>query len=192
MKKSSQNTLFNSCHDEEKLQNHLNEIPEEMTPKRDLWAGIEHAIENSNQQESQQNQSRRLQFNTPLAWAASVIIAVLVSWQLNQSFSTQNAAKVVQQNSTTPMLGFNAVNFIQTNFQQQKQSLLTSYGKPDLKQLPLKMQQELQQLAKAQQSIVKALAKEKNNQNLLNLLQWTQQQELKLLAQLYRPRWQTI
>ncbi|PCI58699.1 MAG: hypothetical protein COB35_13115 [Gammaproteobacteria bacterium] len=187
--------MKNSLIDDEKLASHITKIPKEITPKRDLWAGIEHAISNSTQPENVQgnkNKKKSFHFNTPLAWAASVIIAVLVSWQLNQSFSTQNTANVVQQNSTTPMLGFNAVNFIQTNFQQQKQSLLTSYGKPDLTQLPLKMQQELQQLAKAQQSIVKALAKEKNNQNLLNLLQWTQQQELRLIEQLYRPRWQSI
>ena len=31
-----------------------------------------------------------------------------------------------------------------------------------------------------------------NNSDLLNLLRWTQQQELDLLKQLYSPQWQSI
>jgi len=163
------------------LQQHLDKLPDELTPKRDLWAGIEHAINHVEQ--APKNTVNR--FNTPIAWAASVVVAVLLSWQLNHSFSP-SSPNVVQHTN------YDAVTFIKDNFQQQKQGLLVSYGKPDIKQLPQKMQQELQQLEGAQNTIYKALASDKNNQDLLNLLQWTQQQELKLLDQLYRPRWQTI
>ena len=48
------------------------------------------------------------------------------------------------------------------------------------------MQQELTQLSEARASIRKALLTDKNNADLINLLDFTQQQELKLLQQLYR------
>jgi hypothetical protein len=48
------------------------------------------------------------------------------------------------------------------------------------------MQTELSQLAKARVAIRNALDNDENNVDLLNLLDFTQQQELKLLQQLYR------
>ena len=61
-----------------------------------------------------------------------------------------------------------------------------SYGQPTVDKLPLAMQKELTQLADARASIRKALVTDENNADLLNLLDFTQQQELKLLQQLYR------
>jgi 3-dehydroquinate dehydratase len=75
---------------------------------------------------------------------------------------------------------------MQHNFQQQKQTLLVSYGKPSMEQLSPAMKKELKQLGDARASIRKALASDENNADLLNLLDFTQQQELKLLQQLYR------
>jgi hypothetical protein len=54
------------------------------------------------------------------------------------------------------------------------------------------MQTELVKLSSAQKTISKALADDPNNSDLLNLLRWTQQQELDLLKQLYSPQWQSI
>jgi len=186
------NSSINNNMNDKALQQHIDQLSDELTPERDLWAGIERAINQTaqaTQQSSKQiNHNEKYaanRFNTPFAWAASVVVAVLLSWQINHSFSPM-PAKVAQQSS------FDAVDFIKVNFQQQKQSLLVSYGKPETQKLPVKMQQELQQLESAQNTIYKALANDKNNQDLLNLLQWTQQQELKLLEQLYRPHWQII
>ena len=38
----------------------------------------------------------------------------------------------------------------------------------------------------------KALLNDVNNSDLLNLLRWTQKQELELIKQLYSPQWQSI
>ncbi len=188
MNNSTQNTAAN----EQELQQHLQQLPKELTPERDLWSGIERAINESaceNTGLKKHNTVVKLAlFKTPLAWTASVIVAVLLATQLNSWQLNQHKIPTAQ----TQQLGFDAVSFIQQNFNQQKHSLLVSYGNPDIKQLPTKMQQELQLLENAQIEISQALAKDKNNQNLLNLLQWTQQQELKLIEQLYRPRWQSI
>jgi len=186
------NSSFNTNISDQTLQQHLDKLSNELTPERDLWAGIERAINHAEQTTRQSSKQLNTQgkltanrFTAPFAWAASVVVAVLLSWQLNHTFSPSPTSVTQQSN-------YDAVSFIKDNFQQQKQSLLVSYGKPESKQLPIKMQKELQQLESAQSTIYKALASDKNNQDLLNLLQWTQQQELKLLEQLYRPRWQTI
>ena len=86
----------------------------------------------------------------------------------------------------------NLVSVMQQNFQQQKQSMLVNFGTPDISQLPVAMQTELTKLTSAQKTISEALADDPNNADLLNLLRWTQQQELDLLKQLYSPQWQTI
>ena len=76
--------------------------------------------------------------------------------------------------------------------------MLVSYGQPDMTNLPIKMQDQLTELAQARKTIEKALANDGNNVELLNLLRFTQQQELKLLQQLYplmnneNAYWQTI
>ena len=84
------------------------------------------------------------------------------------------------------------------NFQQQKQAMLVSFGNPDLAKLSVNMQNQLSQLAQARKAIESALANDENNADLLNLLRFTQQQELSLLQQLYPTmndksnQWQTI
>ena len=54
------------------------------------------------------------------------------------------------------------------------------------------MQKQFKELSSARVAINKALKDDPNNSDLLNLLRWTQQQELDLLQQVYSPQWQTI
>ena len=181
------NSTKNTAANEQLLQQHITQLPKEMSPQRDLWAGIERAI-NKPAVNNKIKVTKLTQFKAPLAWAASVIVAVLLSTQLSSWQLNQNKTQTAQ----TQQITFDAVGFIQQNFAQQKRSLLVSYGSPSIKKLPANMQQELQLLENAQQEISQALAKDSSNQHLLNLLQWTQQQELKLIEQLYRPKWQSI
>ena len=81
---------------------------------------------------------------------------------------------------------------MQTDFQQQRQLLLVSFGQPDITKLSPEMQDELAKLASARQTIEKALLEDPENGDLLNLLRWTQQQELEFIEQLFRPQWQSI
>ena len=135
----------------------------------------------------------------PMAWAASIIAAVLVAWvsfapttsQLSTPLTAGNEQNVKVENA--PL-----VKSMQDSFQQQKQAMLVSYGTPDMTNLPTKMQQQLVELAQARKAIEKALLNDVNNVDLLNLLRFTQQQELNLLQQLYpymnneNVQWQTI
>ncbi|RHW76837.1 hypothetical protein [Colwellia sp. RSH04] len=177
------------------LQEKIDNLPREITPERDLWAGIEKATQSKKQQAA--NDSK---FFTPTTWAASIIAAVLVTWI---GFSSQQIGgespqlvqqkvKNIDQDDMATKQEIEIVGFMEESFNQQKQAMLVSFGQPDLAQLPQEMQTQLTKLASARKSIKQALINDEHNVDLLNLLDFTQQQELKLLQQLYRPQLQSI
>lgn len=160
------------------------ELVPEITPQRDLWPGIERAINHQGQQPSAFN-SRDLFM--PSVWAASIAMIMLVSWvtlapQHNPFMETRLVSHSTEVKANQAQL----VAMMQQSFNQQKVSLRSSYGNPKIELLPIAMQTELSQLAKARVAITNALDNDENNVDLLNLLDFTQQQELTLLQQLYR------
>jgi hypothetical protein len=172
---------------EQNLQNKVAELPDEMTPQRDLWAGIERAIQTKQQDKPSFDSPKKAAF-VPTAWAASIVAAVLVTWV---SFSPQfldKSVNVAQQDNSS----LNLVMAMQENFKQTKQTMLVSFGQPKVSELPQEIQEELIKLSSAQATIEKALIEDPSNNDLLNLLRWTQKQELDLLTQLYSPKWQSI
>jgi len=168
---------MNKIISDQALASQIDKLPKEMQPERDLWLGIERAIQKKSQQSTIENN----QHNVPMVWAASLIAAVLVTW-LYLSPTPQLVTPLMAKNEATAM---QLVHSMQTNFQQQKHAMLVSYGQPDMTNLPIKMQNQLTELAQARKAIEKALANDGNNIDLLNLLRFTQQQELNLLQQLY-------
>jgi hypothetical protein len=178
---------MNKLLSEQDLQKTLAELPDEMTPHRDLWAGIERAIQTKQQDKPSFNLPKKKVF-IPTAWAASLVAAVLVTWV---SFSPQLSDKPVNiaQQDHSPQ---NLVTAMQENFKQTKQTMLVSFGQPKVSELPKEIQEELIKLSSAQATIEKALTEDPSNNDLLNLLRWTQKQELDLLTQLYSPKWQSI
>ncbi len=156
----------------------------EIQPERDLWPGIERAI---NHQEQQRSENTNSNVFVPSAWAASIALVILMSWfTFSPSIDEQGIPELVKNKQLSNPSQGALVNFMQQNFQQQKQTLLVSYGQPAMEQLPAAMQIELKKLADARSSIKTALLTDENNADLLNLLDFTQQQELKLLQELYR------
>jgi O-acetyl-ADP-ribose deacetylase (regulator of RNase III) len=169
------------------------QLPHEISPERDLWQGIERAIHNKPQDDYSPTSAAfktnvfkatvvniiNLNAKAPLAWAATVIVAVLLSWM---TFSPQK--------TTNSQLDIAAS--MQQHFEQQKQLMLVSLGQPDISKLSDDMQAQFTQLKSAKMAINQALENDPNNTSLLNLLRWTQQQELDLLKQLYTPKWQSI
>lgn len=161
---------------EQSFENKIANLPKEMTPKRDLWQGIEKAIAVSKQDASDEKKNNTI----PMAWAASVIATVLLTWF---SFSPQMQTTTVDANLASIM---------KQDFEQQKKLMLTSFGQPELQKLSKEMQTQLEELSSARNAIDKALQNDPTNSELLNLLRWTQKQELELIKQLYTPQWQTI
>lgn len=181
---------------DQRLTSLVNKLPKEMQPQRDLWPGIERAIENISQQDSSKNNKITV---LPMAWAASIIAAVLVAWIAFAPTTSQLSSALTANNAPTVQFDTEAmVSSMQVNFQQQKQAMLVSYGKPDMTNLPINMQNQLVELAQARKTIEKALIDDVNNVDLLNLLRFTHQQELNLLQQLYpymshkNAQWQSI
>ena len=162
----------------------VSQLSNEMTPERDLWPGIERAINHKKQHVPAEKENNVF---IPSAWAASIFVVVLASWfTFSPSSNGLRSPQMAQNQQAESVLRGELVSFMQKNFQQQKQTLLVSYGQPAIDKLSPAMQQELKQLADARASIRKALLADENNADLLNLLDFTQQQELKLLQQLYR------
>ena len=168
---------------DEKFDEYINNLSEEITPQRNLWQGIELAIQDKPQESSQHTRNNRRVISAS-AWAASLVAAVLVTWL---SFGP---GITVDNKQTADSI--NLVNLMSDNFNQQKKAILVSYGQNDTALLSSDMQKQLQQLASARKSIEKALLEDANNGDLLNLLNFTQQQELNLLQRLYSTQWQTI
>lgn len=170
-------TMIEHSNAKQNLQAGIEQLSKEITPERDLWIGIEKAI--NQHSTTTKNQIPNKVF-IPAAWVASVTAAVLLTWQAMAPESLSHQASI------------NVVDAIQQDFQQQKQVMLVSFGAPDIKQLSVAMQTELVKLSSAQKTIIQALSDDPNNTDLINLLRWTQQQELDLLKQLYSPQWQSI
>jgi len=174
---------MNKLMSEQDFQKEVAALPDEITPQRDLWLGIERAI-----QVKKQDESSTKKVFIPTAWAASLVAAVLVTWvSFSPNFSSQPVDIV--KNNNSPL---NLVIAMQENFKQTKQTMLVSFGQPKVSELPKEIQAELTKLSSALNTIEKALLADPSNNDLLNLLRWTQKQELDLLAQLYSPKWQSI
>jgi hypothetical protein len=177
------------------LASHIGKLPKEMQPQRDLWSGIERAIQDKSQQSTLTDEKKNI---IPMAWAASLIAAVLVAWVSFVPSPQTSMPMTASNDETLKSTSGQLVNSMQASFQQQKQAMLVSYGKPDMSNLPVTMKSQLEELAQARKTIEKALANDENNVDLLNLLRFTQQQELNLLQQLYpymnneNIQWQTI
>ncbi|MGL1957047.1 MAG: hypothetical protein OCD00_07000 [Colwellia sp.] len=170
---------------DKQLSQQIDLLSNEIEPQRDLWSGIERAIQNKPQEQVYIKKENSF---APVAWAASVIVAVLITWL---SISPEPKSLLVNNADKTIVAG-QLIALMQQNFTQQKQAMLVSFGEPDLSDLSENMKTQLQQLASARQTIEKALLADEGNIDLLNLLRFTQQQELNLLQQLYSPQWQTI
>jgi hypothetical protein len=170
--------------DDALLDKKTTELLQEIAPQRDLWPGIERAINHQSQQSSV-FKSRDLFI--PSVWAASVAMIMLVSWlTLAPQHNPFNETRLVSHSTESKANQAQLIIMMQQSFNQQKVSLRNSYGNPKVELLPIAMQTELSQLAKARVAIKNALDNDENNVDLLNLLDFTQQQELKLLQQLYR------
>jgi hypothetical protein len=170
--------------DDALLDKKTTELLQEIAPQRDLWPGIERAINHQSQQSSV-FKSRDLFI--PSVWAASVAMIMLVSWlTLAPQHNPFNETRLVSHSTESKANQAQLIIMMQQSFNQQKVSLRNSYGNPKVELLPIAMQTELSQLAKARVAIKNALDNDENNVDLLNLLDFTQQQELTLLQQLYR------
>jgi hypothetical protein len=150
------------------LDKSLNTLDKEITPQKDLWAGIERAIVNTNEPEQS-----AVTLWPKLSAIAACTVAALVA--LNMFVISPKPQPVVA---------------ISDYFAKQKQSLLVQYKNQDA--LTDNWQTQLQELEEAEYAIKQALKNEPQNQALLTMLAQIYQQQLDLINKVHAPRWQSI
>lgn len=152
----------------------------EMQPQRDLWKGIEQALEQNPKAQYRRDISSKKHFfsNTKpiLAVAASLTVIAVVGWMSFES------GKSLQ--------GETLVSIMSEQHHNQKQSLLIRFK--DLPAATNNWQKQIEELDEAAEAIKKALAEEPNNPALLKMLKNVYEQQMAIIERVHEPRWNRI
>lgn len=159
------------------LKQQLNEIEKTRQPERDLWAGIEHGLNDELTPNQLKDIPERATRPKLYGVAAALAFVGLFSWYgLEQ-----------QQDMVT---GQQLVAALSSQHAQQKDALLVKFK--DQPALTQNWQQQLDELDAAAVAIKKALEQEQNNVALLKMLQKVHQQQIELIERVHSPKWQQI
>ena len=165
-----------SSNSQQKLDEMVNKGCRELAPERELWTGIEQAI---NQSENLNGESEFSEAATgswrksTFAIAASVFVAVTVG------LFAYETGKTVQ--------GDALIAAMTEQHQNQKQSLLIRFK--DRPAATNNWQQQLDELDEAAAAIKKALAEEPNNPALLKMLKNVYEQQMAIIERVHEPTW---
>ncbi|TDF34435.1 hypothetical protein EYS14_24430 [Alteromonadaceae bacterium M269] len=165
-------------HFEQELLNRIQELPQERQPERDLWPGIEMAM--NIQVEAAAPQGNVVAFAKQPVWyasAASFLIVAMFAWF---NFNNSNVLQVNEE--------FIAQMTMQ--HEEQKTALLVKFE--DQPALTQNWQQQLKELDEAAGAVKKALLQEPNNLALLKMLQHVHQQQIDLIENVHSSRWTQI
>jgi hypothetical protein len=154
----------------DKLQNLINTLPREVAPARDLWPGIDHAI----------NISGRASYR-PYALAASLFLVIGLSLYFG---SRQPGATVVN-----PAID-EYIASLQTAHQQSRDAMLIEYR--DQQAWYPDWEAQLHELEQAENVIYDALRRDPENRELLSILRNVQDKQLKLIDAVFKPRLNAI
>lgn len=157
--------------DDNRLQQAIARLPREQLPGRDLWPGIEHAINEV---------PRRITGLHAAALAASVVLLIVASLQFGRVQPLPGAAGIDRE----------LLLSLQSEHQHSKQALLVQYQ--DAPPLYQDWETQMQQLEQAEQVIYNALREEPDNLELLKMLRLVQQKQLDLIDSVFSPRFTSI
>jgi hypothetical protein len=169
------------------LQQQIDALPRQMKPSRDLWAGIDHAIE-------QQQRNRAFSYQKLSAVAASFAVLGFTAWlTLNANIPLgEDETPLSAQVSGAQVSGENLeyVTQMTQSFEIQKHDLLVKYEghKPNADN----WRGQLKELDSAAIAIKKVLDQDPSNAQLIKMLQQTYQQQLDLIKAVNKSPWQTI
>lgn len=160
------------------LAQQLSDIPKTRKPERDLWAGIEHALNDELTPNELKDITQPKTAKTKVyAIAAAVAFVGLLSW-----YGFDNQQGMVS--------GEQLVAALSSQHAQQKDALLVKFK--DQPALTKNWQQQLEELDSAAVAIKKALEQDQNNVALLKMLQKVHQQQIELIERVHSPKWQQI
>ncbi|WP_299265020.1 hypothetical protein [uncultured Psychrosphaera sp.] len=149
------------------------ELPKELTPKRDLWAGIEQAIAKTPQQSGYETNISWQQFGK-IAAAFAPIALVLGIW-----LSTSNEASV-NSNWTNPLIA---------SYEIQKKQLLQNVNLEH--PIVNNWQSSMKELELAEKALIKALKNQPEDPALMKMLNQVYQSQISLIQKAYKPQLQT-
>lgn len=163
---------------EQQLSSDIEGLPRERQPERDLWPGIEVAM-NLNGSESAQNGSVVTLAKQPVwyATAASFLVVAMFTW-----FNFNGASSVGVNEAFIAQMAL--------EHEQQKSALLVRFE--DQPALTENWQQQLTELDDAAAAVKKALLQEPNNIALLKMLQHVHQQQIDLIETVHSSKWTQI
>ena len=162
---------------EQRINEGIKHINPEKQPERDLWRGIEQAIQNSDKGIRFTGGNRQYTGMKPmLAMAASVMLVAIISWTSFES------GKSIQ--------GDALVAAMSEQHNSQKQSLLISFK--DQPAATNNWQQQIDELDEAAAAIKKALEEEPNNSALLRMLKNVYEQQMAIIERVHEPSWSRI
>jgi len=149
-----------------KLDDLMKHHQHELTPNKDLWRGIDIALE---------HKKRPVRFYRSSKWlalAATLVLSVVVLYQVPLGERLIN-----NESSLSEQLIAQHV--------QQRELLVVTYQQAGYNVVTPEIEPELMRLREATRSLQDALAKSPNDTGLLEMLNWVQQQELALLMGSY-------
>jgi len=153
------------------LSEEINNLKRDIAPSRDLWPGIDHAI-NSN----------TIAVPKSLAIAASIMLVVSVAFSAGLYFNRPlpNDSQVLAS----------MVSMLQNEHERNKQALLVEYQNQTA--LAPDWEGQMQQLEQAEQAIYEALREDPQNIELLKILRQVQTKQIELIESVYAPLFTTI
>ena len=156
---------------EQTLQNELSMLEREMQPSRNLWPGIDHAI-NSNT------------VTLPRWFVIAASIVLVMSVTLSGGLYVNRP----ETNDNNEIAEF--IAFLQSEHERNKQTLLVEYAG----QTPLApdWEQQMQQLELAEQAIYTALREDPENIELLKILRQVQNKQIALIDSVFAPLFSSI
>ena len=152
------------------LQQKIDALPRELEPERDLWPGIDLALE-----ERARNVNRQYRRT---AIAASIAVFGLVGLLFLNSLTGQQGRRVDMDRLISSMSG---------QHEDYKQLLLTRYQQQPA--LTDNWQEQLQELDDAAAVIKSALKEDPGDGELIKLLQQVYQQQINLIQSVHQPGW---
>lgn len=156
---------------DEFLAGELNNLNRDIAPTRDLWPGIDHAI-NSN----------TIAVPKPVAIAASILLVV--------SLAFSGGLYLNRPQPETSQAVASLVSMLQTEHERNKQALLVEYQNHTA--LAPDWESQMQQLEQAEQAIYEALREDPDNIELLKILRQVQTKQIELIESVYAPLFTTI
>lgn len=154
-----------------KLQEAIDNLPRELTPARDLWPGITHAI----------NTPERADWHRSVAIAASIMLV----FGMSLYFSMQQSTGARQNSQLEEYIGV-----LQYEHQQNKQALMVQYK--DQQAFYPDWDVQMKDLEQAEQVIFQALRDDPENLELLKILRQVQTKQIELLDAAFAPRLNSI